>query len=1428
MKKPFSALVIVSLALSAAAGDFKTDFSRGDIPGMTLNRRAGIEGGVLKVGNWGEAAFTLQAENPLQISFRVRCVKRHSGKQPSAWNVKLQGADHESGLFRFREDDCLESYFYKNNQRKGGLIKKIRNPEDGAWFQVSISIFRNSLSVKLNETELGNAKHPGFLPLLNLSFSSYNVEYEIDDLSVSALPQEKPVAIENPTFSLDFNDGTADAVTDKGMRIPPAEAAGIHFVPGIDGKGISLDPGTGSRLSYPLDGIFSSKIGGLMFWVRMNRKLGAQIFALTDGRESKMTVQQNGDRRTVIMVRRKDTEQQLGYIRTIPGAIGDWVLVALTWDEDSNAKYFINTLPYVVCFNPGQRMPDFINADLDQVKSLKFLSNPKASFTIDRLRFFHRTLTNSDVYDEYRRFMPFDMVMERTIVPADTPVSISVQIAPGGFYTRPMPVERDRFLTGKGTFEFILRGGRGNVLLQEKKEIAVDRPMDVSLGEVRLPTGNYTLECIVNHAYRRTFQVDSFTSSYKPDPANRELKTGKLIFSKKFNDPGDPSILKQGKLRLAENGQYLEAGSNKTDRFSIEIPFAEDQLGKPVALDIVWPDDKARMMGWYMYPGAFGVNRDRLQSGVSAGNELPNSGRMQTTRHIFYPGTSTYLFEARTMAPGMPAAVSEIRIYEIEGGLPALSIRRPGNLAPRNFGFYDEDQTFPNNLNADVLQRKSPAYGKFRSRYPNATVFIADQIMEYFDYTGMNTLHAPLWRYDVSYFPLEGQTAAGMFPGRGLAYVFDFFSRRNKRFVAMMNYANVPDIKQLEKIESDYRREGLESLDRYGDSITQYLMGDHRANICHPKVLKLFAGYFEEPVRRYAKSGLAGIEYWISSFGTWGSLEWGYDDYTVNKFSRETGIRVPEKIRDRYPFLTTEKRAQWLKWRSEQVTNLVKMVRGVLDRCNPELKLYLGINQDPDNYVKYGLDLEALKKIPNISFSVVRHPTAYRHGFHWGKPESTRNEELYDFHNRDIANYFVNGAAGVVISYNSYFETFVHPLDRKYQCYFENADIKPHGRYYLREAAFVVGAFDTLEYVAGGQPLATIGREAEAREFALAYGALPAEKFHPAGGIDDPAVARYLHTENGTYFYVVNMFHDNVKVSLDFDADLPFEDLSTGEKLRGGIIALKPFQLRSFLFPKRKIAVKNLRLAGTEKESATFYRRRIDRLKAAAALLADGGIDVAAERKDIAHLERMLAERRFAELYRVSFSRRMNQLLKKQSDLANLIRQQKQIDRGYYAVNCGSSEFYNAPDGRLFFPDQKFDGKYGYVGACSSITRDITGISGTDLPELYRTETYFLEGYKFKVPNGTYKIIFHLKAGFRPNFEPGTYSFSVSANGKAVLDRIDLYKLAGGDFHRALKLETGDVRVENGELTLLWKHNPSRRGQNASVCLANAIEILKQ
>jgi hypothetical protein len=403
--------------------------------------------------------------------------------------------------------------------------------------------------------------------------------------------------------------------------------------------------------------------------------------------------------------------------------------------------------------------------------------------------------------------------------------------------------------------------------------------------------------------------------------------------------------------------------------------------------------------------------------------------------------------------------------------------------------------------------------------------------------------------------------------------------------------------------------------------------------------------------------------------------------------------------------------------------------------------------------------------------------------------------------------------------------------------FFVISDIMPHSLFFLREPAFNVGAFDAQEYVLGGQPLGTIGREKEAREFALAYCALPARKFTRVAGIEDPVVARFLHTENGTYFYVVNMFHGNVSVKLDFGRKGLFGkkpsymNLSTDKTANNDIIGLKPFQLRSFWFPKAKVEIRGIKLAGVQKEIPAFYKERLAALNAAAELLKKDKIDIGGEERDLEQLKKLLEGHQYAELYRLAFSRRMNQLLEKQKNLANLICQQRMIDKGCYAVNCGASHFYKAQNGKFFFPDQKFDGNYGYFGRdYKSVGRQLSGaFEGTDIPELFKTEAYDLDGYKFKVPNGSYKIRFYMKSGFKPNFLPKVYCFSILANGTPIHEKIDLHQIAGGNFNKALILETTGVKVTNGELVLSYKYESPRIPKATTTArLANAIEVIKQ
>lgn len=1447
--------VFPGLALLAAgmlsAADFQTDFSASPIAGMKIVRRATVTDGVLKVQNGGNVVFDQKADKPFRIAFRVRVNQFLESRTPPYFSLVLHGVDSYQGRFMFRGDNIIEHYLFKNNKRRqgfGGISRYSVTP--GEWLQLELTVMKSFVQLSCDGKVISTAKYEGLIPLESVSFGTYNTVWEMDDLSFSIIREEAPKTEEKPVFSIDF-DRNLEGQDPAGAAVKPVRASGVVLEPGVEGKALKLSAGKG-ELVFDLQQPLDSRVGGLMFWVKARR--GGRFFQLAD-RNRVVLSAFGGNGQYRLQVARKQSDKPLEYIRTAPGTGGDWVLIALSWNPDHIAQYYINMIPYVVSFTPMQRVPEFLDADLDGIRQLRFASDSREGCAIDRLRLFRRPLTNQDVYREYRQFMPIDMVMKSQIVPAGSPVKLAVQGAPAGGFTRPLPVpETEEKTTAQPvSLSFQLTDMRGNTLLNSQKERKIESLQEIELEPVTLAAGKYLLRCTVNGGYSRSWPLTALPPQSIQEESDSPLPVGKSVFCREFSDPAAEGIWKQGPLTRSDDGKYLEMGAGKNDRMSIEITFPRSVLGKPVALDITWPDDKTRTMGWYMYPCGIPSNRDRLQSGVSAGSEFPNSGRLVTTRHIFYPGVEKYLFECRTLAADMPAAISKIEVFELPSGLPSLKVRSPRNIPGRAFGFYDEDQTFTNNLNADAIHPKSPVYQEMFQKSFGSIPFYTEELIRYFRYTGMNTAHLPLWRYSFSYFPLEGQTESMLYPGMGTGtvdYVINSLRANGIRLIANMNYKNLPDIAtSYGRVDRDFRREGLEMLDRYGDSINRYLSGERRGNIAHPEYFRLFSTYFEWPLQCYAKNpGFGGISFMMSPIATWDSLEYGYDDWTVNRFSRETGIPVPEKLRERYSYLTGEKRSEWLKWRSEQVTSFVRKLRELLDRYNPELKLYLSIPQDTGkkntadpqaaqnqqepvsgNYENYGIDIDQLKTVPRVSFTLSRHPTARRHDFFWGKPESDYYETLYIQGDEESRRYLTDGAAGAVLSGHTYFETFVKPLSKNYSCYFENADIKPHGRWYLRELAFAVGAFDALEYIAGGQPLNTIGREEESREFARAFRALPARPFRQIPGVSDPVVARALPTPEGTYFYAVNLFHEEAVIEIDLPEAVPYQDLSTGRESGDSRIRLRPFQLRSFLIPGREIVPRSVRLVSVAPRAGEFYRERLRTLEEIARLLEKGGLNTAPEQRTIERMRRELQAGHYAELYRLAFSRQMNQLMLKQKNLSYFLRKQQQTARGNYAVNCGSFLFYDAPGGKLFFPDQKFDGEYGYEGRYSSITRDITGLKETEFPELFKTEAYNLEQYRFRVPDGRYTVVLYMKPGFQPNFEPGSYIFTLRINGKPVLAKYDLHRVTGGDFHRPVRVEFPDIEVTGGNLLLTWNHEQKRLTPGSTtICLANAIEVIRQ
>ena len=161
---------------------------------------------------------------------------------------------------------------------------------------------------------------------------------------------------------------------------------------------------------------------------------------------------------------------------------------------------------------------------------------------------------------------------------------------------------------------------------------------------------------------------------------------------------------------------------------------------------------------------------------------------------------------------------------------------------------------------------------------------------------------------------------------------------------------------------------------------------------------------------------------------------------------------------------------------------------------------------------------------------------------------------------------------------------------------------------------------------------------------------------------------------------------------------------------------------------------------------------------------------------------------------------------------------------GRWAVNCGSTAYMRI-GGKLFSPDREWDGTtYGHYGAKATVAvRDSdTTPPGDPLSELYLTEAYNLDGYKFKLPPGRYAVTIRAKWAYPRAFRPDRLKVEYFANGKSVAGTVDFHAAQGGVITRAKPLKTIVDIGGGGILDLSVKATPDA---DPTFRLFNAIEI---
>ncbi len=1435
-----SLAAIAAAALSCCSSLF-AQASDGALTAPAFSLDSAAKGKFLSKKLWPDVSL-----DKFRLTFQCRALGK--GKGDFHFGVTCVGRDGGKLMLFTRGYDLR--YLKDGKETICGKFKTpMKIAPEAAWTKFSIRLFKGFVEVDVDDAFVGSLDS-AFAPAGSFVFHSINADAEFSDLKLEALDEPRKPDASVKSMDIPFH-GSCDARLDGALSRKPLKAEGLEFVDGMDGEAVRIAAkgrdGKSPRLDYDVSDVFSGASGSISFWFR-------PAFDGASDKGSRFLLRgldSFGKARFSLWLwhwLRADLPREgLGGVsvnRVLRNAFlkGDWLHLGLTWDAEGWVKLYFDGLPYK---QGNHWMPEapqrFGKLDMASLKTLSVgvAGNPKenADGDFSGLKLFSRALSDEEMAAEYRSKAPIELLMDRSVVFSDVDGKLDLIAAPSGFHARPQ--ERAP-VAGAATLTLSFVDASGAVLEKDslKLDLSDSRKIEFQVG--RLKPGAYALRCELASASARiqkSFPVECVADEPPRPASDAPLKLGAPVFDADFSKGAHDFVLSEGALssKSSSAGTCLETSGEGGSRLAFPIAIPSELYGKPVILEISWPDDKPRSMGLYMYPkAATKQHRDRLQGGIQAGAEYPNSGAMRVAKYLFYPGVDSYLFEARTMIKGYPAAISRLRVLPVEGGLPKLEVKRPDGLPGRTLGHLDEDQTPDTNFHADG---------------PRSTTTVAGRICEYFDYTGQSVISYPLMRYDYVCYPLDN-FYGGLFPwGRtGMGDFIAVLERHGVGFRAIFNIYTLPDFALAPDKMDEMAAKNFFVVDSTGRLAKSGHLGLPKPDFMNPQVREMLLWHVRQIASRYGRMpGFLGFDLWDGVFAR--NPDEGYGAATLAAFAKASGVAIPvDDPAKACELLNSPKlRAKWQAWRAAENVGLFKEIVACVKTVDPALSVTLqiggleavagstkaesaeGADAAKEAYEGRALDLAALRSIPGLRIAPAISSNAPRWELFWGHPAHTGDEAAGAFENFKA---FVpaDGIASIGIN-PRYFETYKEPLKADvYKSYFQDADIKPEGRFFLKQLLYPLAALDASRIQIGAQPLGTLGRDEETREFAKAYCALPALPFDDVKGPRDPVLVRALATENGTYVYFANLLWSELSAKFKADGVSSMTDLSTGGTLKSGDgvfeLPLKPYQLRSFLIEGR-VPTKELSLASLAVPSTVkgYYAARVADLKNALNAVSSAGEDVATRRSRLAAIEKAVGSGAYAEAHRLIFSKRMNALLdlKAAADSGLLAKKTAMLARSSYAVDCGGAAFIQSPDGRLFLPDQPFDGVYGYEGGYKSVARVIARISkDAELPELYAREAYDLDRYKFKVKPGRYTVRLRFKIGFEPNAKPGKNVLNLDIAGRRVLDSFDVFTALGSDFGKVLVKEFKGVEV-SGEILEIKFSIPE--GGDPTVRFCNAIEV---
>lgn len=548
--------------------------------------------------------------------------------------------------------------------------------------------------------------------------------------------------------------------------------------------------------------------------------------------------------------------------------------------------------------------------------------------------------------------------------------------------------------------------------------------------------------------------------------------------------------------------------------YRIEVPEAQ----KPYLVEVDYPDDSFRTFaislrnqGDTSYPAA---------AGVETGHEYPLSNRMLTHTILSWFKEKQSRLIIANACDGQRGAASKIRVYRIKNSvLPPMKKVDP---AERSFSnWYEEGSGFMGLYGCDSRRKSLEDMLIGADRWAQTIAFI-----------GGTTLYPTLMVYQFGLSPSHYNVfATGA--TRDLAEVI-LLSAEKYGMNVLFDFH--PEARELQLFEDQANR--LRNREGFISTFAP-MYGP-----LHPRNQAWLCGMVSEFVNRYKSSpALKGISlrhmtWYNHALVNFNDLSWGYDDYTVKLFERETGIRIPDgsendpgRFARRYRFLAEENREKWITWRCRKIAELYAKLAKIVREARPDLVIHSSVFSR-----EAGVDPELLSKIENV---IITDGCTYGRR---GRGENNRADFLKKMESPDPnISVFTSGAA-----YFEATEKVIPPDQLGYpkgtRATWMSAVINPPGRLALERFAVALAKTDAKMLGDGGNAY-TVGQP-ELRPFLKQFRAIPMKKFTLRSDGTEPVAVRTSSSD----FYVVNLMPFPVKTVLRFSGNGTVTELAGKKK----------------------------------------------------------------------------------------------------------------------------------------------------------------------------------------------------------------------------------------------------------------------------------------